>query len=148
MFASFFRFTMLIVYVSAMVISVVAHDPFHRHDHGSATDQANTDSHGHHSSEKHHHHGHHHHHHGHTHHHSKSESNKVAHNSAQHPVHHHEHEDENCSICEFLSLKCIEATLAEVESTSELITLASQDALCYHVAFSPFQPPSRAPPAC
>ncbi|QDU81533.1 hypothetical protein Pla110_32750 [Polystyrenella longa] len=144
------KWTMLTVYVSAMVISIVAHDPFHRHthesvegDHVSKTQLSGSN----HSHGKHRHHGHDDHVHDHSHgdHHDETTAATA---EAPHSHQHNHDGHEDCPVCEFLSLKCIEATVAEVESASELITLASQNGQCYHAAFSPYQPPSRAPPVC
>ncbi|MCA9039787.1 MAG: hypothetical protein KDA65_05505 [Planctomycetaceae bacterium] len=141
------KWAMLLSYVSAMVVSIVAHDPFHRHEHDT-TQAGHVEI----EAEKGHiHHGHHHHHH-HSHKHDHQPVKIAQAKPTDSPAHSHEHQHHNghddCPICEFLSLKCIETTVVEVESASELIMLASQNALCYHEAFSPYQPPSRAPPIC
>lgn len=143
MFAYLTRLTMLIGYASAMVISVVAHDPFHHHAH-EVTEQTTASK----ESVQHHHHvGHQHHGHSHKHGH-QHHSHDVANTSTTGGHSHHPDGDDDCRVCEFLSLKCIDAAVAEVESASELITLANQNALCYPEAFAPYKPPSRAPPAC
>ena len=131
----------LVIYVAAMCVSLTAHDPFHMHhshgDHSHSVAHHDSHSHGKHS------HSGDHHHHGHSHKHEcpgHSESEKSESTS-------HDH-DHDCPVCEFLTLKSLEITIAEVESASELIQLAEAAAVNYHTACSPYQPPSRAPPVC
>lgn len=125
----------VVIYVAAMFVSLVAHDPFHSHHSGHTSDQTVSHHHGKHANG---HHAHHHHH-----------SDDAQHSSSNEPNQQSsDGHDHDCPVCEFLMLKCLEISIAEVESASELIELARTTAVNHHTAFSPYKPPSRAPPVC